>query len=338
MENFPFVSIIIPAYNHKFFVHRAVESLLRQDYPLEHFEIIVVDDGSTDGTGECVARLKKTSSTSIKYFFQENKGPAAARNRGIQNSKGSIVVFLDADCVASENWLTEIVRGYHGATIAGIGGRTKALPAASLVSRYCAHVSMNETPLIDETGVVYVITGNASFQKRALIEVGGFDERFDAPGGEDPDICRRLKERGYAFCYNRKAVVYNRHKESLGALWKTYYNYGRGYAYMMLRSTSSWDLFSASGLKRFLNFIKICARMLPIVLESLKFIPRFFRIPLKAAFYYGEGVSAQCSIAYAFFDYAKGFAYNQGMLIGYFQGKIKGFKKDNTKGCLGCPR
>jgi len=93
------VSIIIPAYNAASFIGDSVRSALTQTYPNK--EIVVVDDGSTDDTRAILEEYIKSGQ--IKYFYQENKGPAAARNLGIKNSSGEFIAFLDADDV----WLPE---------------------------------------------------------------------------------------------------------------------------------------------------------------------------------------------------------------------------------------
>lgn len=89
-DGFPLISVIIPTYNYAAFLARAIKSVLCQGYP--NFEIIIIDDGSTDNTAEVVIKDDR-----IHYFYQENRGLAAARNAGIDRSKGSYLVFLDAD-------------------------------------------------------------------------------------------------------------------------------------------------------------------------------------------------------------------------------------------------
>jgi len=92
-----FVSVIIPTYNRAIFLVEAINSVLEQTY--KNYEIIVIDDGSTDSTSEIIKQFENK----IRYFYQENKGPSAARNAGIKNAEGDLVAFIDSDDV----WLAE---------------------------------------------------------------------------------------------------------------------------------------------------------------------------------------------------------------------------------------
>lgn len=322
-----FVSIVIPTYNSVNSLTKTVESLYEQSYPKDKYEIIVVDDGSSDSTKQFIRELQNKSFGNLKYFFQKNKGPAAARNLGIKIASGDIVAFIDSDCVAEKNWVQEISKGYEADNVAGIGGRTKALPTASRVSRYCAYVNMNEKPEIDKTGIVHLITNNSSFKKEYLKQISGFDERYNFPGGEDIDLCYRLRMKGYIFKYNRNALVYTQHKESQGALLKTYFNYGKGRSFLTVSRLSNWDLNSMSGMKYLFYFLKIMVKSLIMLLGNVEFIVRFFKIPFKALMYYGEGVVVKDSLLYAFLDYAKELFFFQGSFFGYAVAKFKGFSK-----------
>ena len=123
MGPFVFLSVIIPSFNRICLLRKTVESLLKQSYPQNKYEIIVVDDGSTDETEEIIKKLQNKSSCNLKYCFQKNKGPAAARNLGIRYANGEIVAFVDSDCIVSSTWIEEICKGYDNEKIAGIGGR-----------------------------------------------------------------------------------------------------------------------------------------------------------------------------------------------------------------------
>ena len=98
MKIFPLVSVIIPTYNKALYLKEAIESVLNQTY--KNLELLVIDDGSTDNTAEII---KLFNDNRLIYFYQNNKGPAAARNVGIENSKGEFIAFLDSD----DLWLEE---------------------------------------------------------------------------------------------------------------------------------------------------------------------------------------------------------------------------------------
>ena len=110
IENAPLVSVIIPTYNRAEIIEEAVDSVLAQDY--KDFELIVVDDGSTDNTSEVLA----TYGDDIRVLYQENKGVSAARNRGISEAAGKLIAFLDSDDLWMPQKLTtqvEFFRHFH---------------------------------------------------------------------------------------------------------------------------------------------------------------------------------------------------------------------------------
>ena len=104
------ISVIVPTYNRKGLLEKCLTSLFRQSYRGKH-EIIVVDDGSSDGTKNLVKKLQKRHKN-LRYFYQKNKGPAAARNLGIRKSRGKIVAFTDDDCVVNKDWLKNIATSF----------------------------------------------------------------------------------------------------------------------------------------------------------------------------------------------------------------------------------
>lgn len=326
MESF-FVSIIVPVYNNKDSLKKTIASLCEQTYPSNRYEIIVVDDGSTDSARDEFIDRCSEKKLHLKYLFQENKGPAAARNLGIRKSNGEIVAFIDSDCIAAKDWLKEIIAGYDDVRVAGIGGFIKAKPTTAIVSQYCAYIKMNERPKIDKTGIVYLITGNASFRKDYLTPVGCFDERYNFAGGEDPDLCYRLKKKGYIFRFNPKAIVFNAHKQTVVELAKTYFNYGKGESFLALRKGSKWSLARKINLVWFFYLLKTVAKMALMFITNLKFIIRFVKIPFKSLLYYTKGLNFKISLIFAFIEYVQAFSFQQGCFFGYFIGKFKDFKR-----------
>lgn len=311
MTEIMFVSVVVPTYNNKNSLKNTIESLCNQSYSKDKYEIIVVDDGSIDSTRQLIEQEQEKCLCNFRYFYQENRGPAAARNLGVRYARGDIIAFTDSDCTASYTWIEEIVKGYDNERVAGIGGVVIAMPTTSMISQYCAYIRMNERPPMDRYGIVYIITASASFRKDYLNLAGGFDERHNSPGGEEPDLCYRLKKKGYFFKYNRNAIVYSYHKESLRGLLKTYFNYGKGDYFLILRKQSNWEL--------------ICA----FVLKCFLYIMRFPQIPFKALLYYAEGLTVKTALTYAFLDYTKQLFFAQGTFLGYVLGRFKGFKKDD---------
>ncbi|MBU1998454.1 MAG: glycosyltransferase, partial [Candidatus Omnitrophica bacterium] len=321
MQNNIDVSVVIPVYDNKIGLMRCLLSLSGQRYPKDNYEVIVVDDGSRDGLNECIEEQRKHYLLELKYIYQCHKGPAAARNAGIAKAQGKIVVFTDSDCVAKESWLEEVIKGYYDIRVAGVGGVIKANPTSSIISQYCAYVKMNEEPKIDTSGIVYLITGNASFKKECLESVGGFDERYSFPGGEDPDLCYRLKQNGYIFQCNRNAVVYNSHKETLKSLSLSYFCYGKGESYLNLRKMYSWDFNSVKGFRRFLTFFISIYR---ILIVSFKALTLFLKLPFFILYYHREGLMARQSCSYALLDYIK----NLSFIFGYMIGRLKWFDEN----------
>ena len=326
MINPVFATVIIPVHNDRKRFERCLAALCEQTYPRDKFEIVIIDDGSTDGLEGAVRPYLDGAGLDIKYFYQENKGPAAARNLGIKHSRGDILAFIDSDCLPRENWLEEILKGYDFDKTAGVGGVIEARPTDSKVSRYCAYVKMNRNPKTDAGGIVYLITGNASFRRDCLIATGGFDEHFDFPGGEDPELCYRLKQKGYIFQFNHNAIVYNAHKQSLTDLWRTYFNYGRGDVFLAFKKILEGGPMPGTGIKRRFYLFVIMIKILLMSMASLKTLLRFIKIPLYALYYYGKGVDMGDSLRYAVYDYSRCLAFALGWRTGYLTGRFRGFR------------
>ena len=112
----PWVSVVVPAYNAESSIALCLEALMQQDYPGNLFEIIVVDDGSADATAHIVQGFP------VRYVYQKNAGPAAARNHGAQKAAGEILLFTDADCVPDPDWVEEMVLAFRNPSIAAVKG------------------------------------------------------------------------------------------------------------------------------------------------------------------------------------------------------------------------
>src|SRR5260221_1811595 len=133
---YPFVSVVVPTYNRVGFLDKCLSPLLAQSYPLDRYEIILVDDGSTDGTAEKAQALTLDWNGTFRVINKQNGGPASARNAGFRTSNAEIIAFIDSDCVAGPNWLEELIRALVRSNAVGIGGPVTGVDLDNWVSRY----------------------------------------------------------------------------------------------------------------------------------------------------------------------------------------------------------
>ena len=225
MQSEALVSIIIPTYNRKQYVSEAIDSCLGQTYG--NCEIIVVDDGSTDGTGRF---LQERYGNRIRYFYQENQGPGIARNRGIAAAKGEFVHFLDADdqlhktkieiCLDVFQRLPDVSVIYtHYQQVASDG---VTAVATGPFERYSDDVYCE---LLRQTGC-RILTSTSMCRRAALRAVGGFADDVGFRSAEDWDLFLRLAAR-YRFQGIDQRLVYRRVHEGMISDDKLYGAYGR---------------------------------------------------------------------------------------------------------------
>jgi glycosyltransferase involved in cell wall biosynthesis len=215
------VSVVIPVYNGAGTIGRTVECLLGQS--LAAAEVIVVDDGSTDGKGAALERYAGR----VIYLRKENGGPASARNCGIRRARGDLVAFTDGDCLPDRDWLRQLLTGLDGPRVAGVGGIVRSAEGG-LTGEYVDLHGLLDPKKDDGQEISYLVTANACFRRAALIAAGLFDERFRKPGGEEPELCRKLRDLGYEFRLAEGAVVLHHHRQTIKSLLKTIANYGEG--------------------------------------------------------------------------------------------------------------
>lgn len=184
-----------------------------QNFNKRNYEIIVVDDGSTDDTKEIVSKFKKAH-----YFKIKHGGPSKARNFGVKKSSGDIVVFTDAGCVPKKNWLMSILKPFEDNSIHGVSGTYETLNKESWIARFVGfeidqrHEKMKKLESIDFIG-----TYSCAYRKKTFLKFGGFSTSFTSANAEDPDFSYRLSKAGYKLVFEPKAIVLGDHPESL---WK----------------------------------------------------------------------------------------------------------------------
>ncbi|EIC22326.1 glycosyltransferase [Thiorhodovibrio frisius] len=251
------VSVIVATFNREFRLRRLVDALRVQDFPSKRFEVILVDDGSTDGTGGYLRTLHNDTRLQIRVLSQNNRGPASARNFGARVARGDLFAFIDDDCVPDSNWLSEmVICADRDASLAGIGGMIVRLHD-NVMSRWVDRSGIMGHPLYCGGATSYLVTANAVFRRRAFEEVGGFNEQIGWPGGEDPELALRIRLAGGRLGICSGSRVRHEHRDSFRGLFRTFFCYGRGSIFFS--TPSSWGVRSWRGRKAIIRLLCGCS-------------------------------------------------------------------------------
>lgn len=258
------ISVVVPACNSEKTIASTLEALLAQDYSEGNIEIIVVDDGSTDNTGEIVKKFP------VKYLYQENKGPAAARNLGWKTAKGQIICFTDSDCVPEKEWVSKIIKGYTSDDIAGVGGSYGIVNSDSLLAR-CVHEEIIQRHLKSPKEVNYLGGFNVSYRRSVLEEVDGFDESYSDASGEDNELAYKIIKKGYKLIFDKNIKVGHYHPTKLSGYLKCQMKHG---FWRMKLYRDHPDMFKGDVYAGLLDFIRPpLAVMVIITLPAVYFRP-----------------------------------------------------------------
>lgn len=192
------ISIVIATYNRGQGLAERLGTYLKQNYPADQFELIVVDDGSRDETKQVIERLIGQFQTGVvSYYRQPNQGPASARNLGIRHAQGQIIAISDDDCLASPNWLKEIDRLFSTyPDIVGVGGQTVSNPAA--ITPFTHQIQNNISTSF--------LTCNVAYRTDILRRIGGFNTGFPYPSNEDTELAWKMEKVGQMI-YNPKMII-----------------------------------------------------------------------------------------------------------------------------------
>jgi glycosyltransferase involved in cell wall biosynthesis len=194
-ENAELVSVIVPAYNAERYLREALESVFAQDW--HSFEVIVVDDGSVDGTAE-IAR----SFEGVRYIHQANAGASAARNTALAAARGAFVAYFDADDVLPPTRLTrQATYLLEHPEVGCVLGRQEWIDPPEWFTRDAVYGDLDGIPL-----------SSAMFRHEVLTALGGYDTGFTV--GEDTDVLIRMRERGFAHVVLPDVVLHRRYHES----------------------------------------------------------------------------------------------------------------------------
>ena len=258
-------SVIIPAYNAKGTIEKCLSNLENQSIPRGDYEVILVDDGSTDSTPDIIRRFP------VKYFWQSNQGPAAARNKGAQEAHGDIILFTDADCVPQNNWIEEMVRPFKDPEIMAVKGAYKT-DQKSLIARF-AQIEFEERfkMLKQVESIDMVDTYSAGYRKSVFLSLGGFDSSFPVANNEDTELSYKMSKAGYRMVFNPNAIVYHlNHPDSIKryARLKFWRGYWRMIVYKRYPDKMFKDSYTPQTLKLQILFLFLSLLCIPFIVLS----------------------------------------------------------------------
>jgi cellulose synthase/poly-beta-1,6-N-acetylglucosamine synthase-like glycosyltransferase len=271
------VTVIVPAYNARKTIEKCVDALLRQGFPRNDYEVIVVDDGSADGTADVVKACP------VKYVYQKNQGPATARNVGAREAKGEIILFTDADCVPSVNWIGEMIKPFSNNDVVAVKG-AYLTNQRGVVARF-AQLEFEERfdMLKKAESIDMVDTYSAGFRKGVFLKMGGFDTSFPVANNEDTELSYRMSKLGYKMVFNPDAIVYHlNHPDTIKRYARL--KFGRGYwrtvVYKKFPEKMLKDTYTPQTLKLQIlsSILFVIAFLLTIFCPPLKVYPILFAV------------------------------------------------------------
>ena len=226
----PIISVVTPTFNRCDELVHLIHSLNDQTLESKFFELIICDDGSTDCTEQIIKNLLNEVNFNIKYIFQKNSGPGNARNNGVKNAKGELIIFTDSDCEAERNWLKNIYTSYLSENFDAFGGPDLAKDDFLPIQRA---INYSMSSFFTTGGIrghnknmltsFYPRTHNMGIKKDLFLKLGGFSTmRF----GEDIEFSHRVYKEGAKVKLLDNVIVYHRRRTNYSKFFKQVYNSG----------------------------------------------------------------------------------------------------------------
>lgn len=217
------VSIIVPAKDSAQTIEKCLHALKNQQGLSfgKDYEIILVDDGSSDNTAKIGKQMLVT------VIQQENRGPAAARNKGAQAARGELLAFTDSDCVPQSSWLQEIISPFCDTHVIGVKGAYRC-NEKNIVARFVQmEFEYKYRAMASQSTIDFIDTYSAAYRRDVFLQNNGFDENFPVPSVEDQELSFRLAGKGYKMVFQPSALVFHAHDHSIAEYSKR--KWGIGY-------------------------------------------------------------------------------------------------------------
>ncbi len=234
----PFISVIVPAYNEEKVIGKTLRSLLASDYP--NYEILVIDDGSTDRTSAVVAQ-DFGDCPKIKLYTLANEGKAHALNFGLQNASGEFIVGLDADTIFAPSTIRELIKEFTDENVGAAAGNAKVGNRINIITRWQALEYITSQNLDRRAfaglNAITVVPGAVGMWRRSALEAaGGFDSNTLA---EDQDLTLRVRRLGYRIAFAENATAWTEAPDTFRGLAKQRFRWSFGTLQCMWKHRSA---------------------------------------------------------------------------------------------------
>ena len=222
----PLVSVVIPVFNAEKTLQGCLSAVVSQEFPKEHYEVIVVDNGSSDGTWSLIQ-----SYGSQVRGLQESKVQSsyAARNAGVRASRGALIAFTDADCVPDIGWLRHVLKTFENSRVGCVAGEVLPFNPVAPVEKFSAQAGiLRQSKTLNHRYRPYAQTANVTYRRKVFEQIGLFNGSLKSGG--DADFCWRMQaQTGWELFFNDAATVQHRHRSNTRDLWKQYVRYAQGH-------------------------------------------------------------------------------------------------------------
>jgi len=233
----PRISVVVCSYNGSATLSECLTGIARLRYP--DYEVIVVSDGSTDGTPQIAAAF-----AGVRVIETPQRGLSSARNTGMEASSGEIIAYIDDDAIPDPDWLTHLAASFASGSYVAAGGPNVAPAGSGRVAQCVANAPGGPTHvLLSDRDAEHVPGCNMAIRKAALEGIGGFDPSF-CVAGDDVDVCWRLLDSGQRIAFSPGAVVCHHRRSSVRAYLRQQRAYGKAEALLERKHPQKY---SASG-------------------------------------------------------------------------------------------
>lgn len=230
MKHYNFYSVIVPSFNRREEILELLESFNRLQFPSEKFELIIADDGSTDDTETLVKQYRQNCHVTLHFYRQENRGPGAARNMGMEKSKGDFFIFIDSDCTVSPRWLKAIDESLHQKQADAFGGPDSCRDDFPPLLKA---INYSMTSFITTGGIrghkkkglgkYYPRSFNMGLSRKVYQKIGGFG---GLRHGQDIEFSHRIIRSGAKVILVPDAIVYHKRRTGIKKFFRQVFNWG----------------------------------------------------------------------------------------------------------------